>query len=64
MAPQLVKPYVKTQKNDAQDAAGICRAVRRPEMRFGPQKSVEQQDMQTLHHIPSRLIGCHTQLGN
>lgn len=64
MAPQFVRPYVKGQKNDVQDAAGICEAVRRPEMRFVPQKSVEQQDLQALHRIRSRLIGCRTQLGN
>jgi transposase len=64
MAPQFVRPYVKGQKNDAQDAAGICEAVRRPEMRFVPPKSVAQQDLQAMHRIRSRLIGCRTQLGN
>jgi transposase len=64
MAPQFVRPYVKGQKNDAQDAAGICEAVTRPEMRFVPPKSVEQQDLQALHRIRSRLIGNRTQLGN
>jgi transposase len=64
IAPQFVKPYVKGQKNDAQDAAAICEAVGRPEMRFVPQKSVEQQDLQALHRIRSRLIGSRTQLGN
>jgi len=64
IAPQFVKPYVKGQKNDVQDAAAICEAVSRPEMRFVPQKSVEQQDLQALHRIRSRLIGCRTQLGN
>jgi transposase len=41
MAPQFVKPYVKSQKNDANDAEAICEAVTRPTMRFVPQKSVE-----------------------
>jgi transposase len=41
MAPQFVKPYVKSQKNDANDAEAICEAVTRPNMRFVPQKSVE-----------------------
>jgi transposase len=38
MAPQFVKPYVKSQKNDANDAEAICEAVTRPHMRFVPQK--------------------------
>jgi transposase len=49
IALQFVKPYVKGQKNDAQDAAAICEAVSRPEMRFVPQKSIDQQDLQALH---------------
>jgi transposase len=64
IAPQFVKPYLKGQKNDPGDAAAICEAVSRPEMRFVPQKSIEQQDLQALHRIRSRLIGCRTQLGN
>ena len=43
MAPQFVKPYVKTNKNDAADAEAICEAVGRPNMRFVPVKSAEQQ---------------------
>lgn len=42
----------------------ICEAVGRPNMRFVPAKSVEQQDMQALHRIRSRLIGNRTQLSN
>jgi transposase len=38
MAPQFVKPYVKTNKNDAADAEAICEAVGRPNMRFVPIK--------------------------
>ncbi len=64
IAPQFVKPYLKEQKNDACDAAAICEAVGRPEMRFVPHKSVGQQDLQALHRIRSRLIGNRTQLGN
>ena len=64
IAPQFVKPYLKGQKNDARDAAAICEAVGRPEMRFVPQKSIGQQDLQALHRIRSRLIGSRTQLGN
>ena len=53
MAPQFVKPYVKSQKNDANDAEAICEAVTRPNMRFVPQKSIEQQDIQCLHRVRS-----------
>jgi transposase len=60
VAPQFVKPYLKGQKNDARDAA----AITRPDMNFVPHKSVEQQDLQALHRIRSRLVGSRTQLGN
>src|SRR5579871_1992562 len=58
MAPQFVKPFVKSNKNDANDAEAICEAVARPSMRFVPPKSVEQQDIQLLHRVRSRLCGC------
>lgn len=64
MAPQFVKPYVKSQKNDANDAEAICEAVTRPSMRFVPQKTVEQQDLQSLHRVRSRLVANRTQLIN
>ena len=64
ISPQFVKPYVRGQKNDLQDAAAICEAASRPEMRFVPQKSIAQQDMQMLHRIRSRLIANRTQVGN
>jgi transposase len=64
IAPQFVKPYLKSQKNDSNDAAAICEAVSRPHMRFVPAKTVEQQDIQAIHRVRSRLIGCRTQLGN
>lgn len=56
IAPQFVKPYVKSNKNDAVDAEAICEAVQRPSMRFVPSKSIEQQDMQSLHRIRSQLV--------
>ena len=63
MSPQYVKPYVKTNKNDA-DAEAICEAVSRPNMRFVPIKSEEQQDIQGLHRIRSRLVQERTALAN
>ena len=64
IAPQFVKPYVKSQKNDANDAEAICEAVSRPSMRSVPAKRVEQQDLQCLHRVRFGLIGCRTQLVN
>ncbi len=49
IAPQFVKPYVKTNKNDAADAEAICEAVSRPNMRFAPIKDAEQQGVLALH---------------
>ncbi len=49
MAPQFVKPYVKTNKNDRNDAEAICEAVARPNMRFVPVKTPEQQALLALH---------------
>jgi transposase len=49
MSPQFVRPYVKTNKNDARDAEAICEAVGRPSMRFVAIKSQAQQDMMALH---------------
>jgi transposase len=64
IAPQFVKPYVKSNKNDANDAEAICEAVTRPNMRFVPQKTVRQQDLQCQHRVRSRLVACRTQLVN
>src|SRR5664280_2315775 len=49
ISPQFVKPYVKTNKNDAADAEAICEAVGRPNMRFVPIKNTEQQALLGLH---------------
>jgi len=64
MAPQFVKPYVKSNKNDAADAEAICEAVQRPNMRFVPAKSVEQQDLQSLHRIRSQAVARRTAQAN
>jgi transposase len=60
MPPQYVKPYVKTNKNDARDAEAICEAVQRPTMRFVPVKSVEQQDVLVLHRARQGLVKART----
>lgn len=64
MSPQFVKPYVKTNKNDAADAEAICEAVSRPSMRFISLKSIEQQDIQALHRYRQRLVQQRTALVN
>ena len=64
MAPQFVKPYVKSNKNDMRDAEGIGEAVTRPTMRFVPIKDVDQQDLQALHRVRERLMGERTALVN
>lgn len=56
IAPQFVKPFVKSNKNDANDAEAICEAAQRPTMRFVPVKEVHQQDVQAIHRVRSRII--------
>ena len=64
ISPQFVKPFVKTNKNDANDAEAITEAASRPSMHFVPIKQVEQQDIQSLHRVRSRLIKNRTALIN
>jgi transposase len=64
MSPQFVKPYVKSNKNDANDAEAICEAVGRPTMRFVGVKTVEQQDILANHRVRSRLVKERTALVN
>jgi len=56
IAPQFVKPYVKSNKNDAADAEAICEAAQRPGMRFVAVKTVEQQDIQAIHRMRSLAV--------
>jgi transposase len=62
MAPQFVKPYVKSNKNDLRDAEAIGEAVTRPTMRFVPIKAIDQQDLQALHRVRERLVTARTAL--
>jgi len=64
MAPQFVKPYVKTNKNDAADAEAICEAVARPNMRYVPLKTVEQQAVLALHRVRQAFVGARTAQAN
>src|ERR1700720_1554661 len=56
MAPQFVKPYVKSNKNDAADAEAICEAVGRPNMRFVPIKNTDQQTLLALHRSRAGFV--------
>ncbi len=62
--PQFVKPYVKSNKNDANDAEAICEAMSRPSMRFVMVKSIEQQDIQATHRIRAELMTQRTAKAN
>ena len=62
ISPQFVKPFIQGNKNDGNDAAAICEAVQRPHMRFVPLKSVEQQDVQSLHRARQGLVNHRTAL--
>ena len=64
IAPQYVKPFVKGNKNDYNDAEAIGEAAQRPRMRFVPVKSVEQQDIQNLHRQRERIKKGRTALAN
>jgi len=64
IAPQFVKPYVKSNKNDAADAEAICEAMARPGMRFVPLKTVEQQDIQAIHRVRASLVEQRSAKGN
>ena len=57
---QFVKPFLKSQKNDANDAEAIAEAASRPSMRFASLKETWQQEIQSLHRVRQRLI--HNQI--
>jgi len=64
ISPQYVKPFVKGNKNDRNDAQAITEAASRPDMRFVPVKNVEQQDIQNIHRVRQRLLTERTALSN
>jgi len=64
ISPQFVKPFVKTNKNDANDAEAIVEAASRPSMNFVPVKQSEQQDIQSIHRVRSRVVRNRTALIN
>ena len=64
MAPQFIKPYVKSNKTDAADAEAICEAVSRPTMRFVPVKNIEQQSVLALHRVRQGFVKARTAQAN
>ena len=64
MAPVFVKPYLKTNKNDRNDAEAICEAVQRPSMRFVQPKTPEQQAVLHLHRARRLLVRQRVALSN
>lgn len=64
MAPAFVKPYLKSNKNDRNDAEAICEAVQRPSMRFVAAKTPEQQAVLHLHHGRQLLVRQRVALNN
>ncbi len=64
MAPQFVKPYVRANKNDVNDARGIAEAVTRPDMKFVSIKTIEQQDTLLLHRARALVVKQRTAQAN
>jgi len=62
--PQHVKPFVKTNKNDANDALAICETMVRPKLYPVPVKTVEQQDLQAIHRVRSDIMSTRISKAN
>ncbi|HHW8755489.1 TPA: IS110 family transposase [Salmonella enterica] len=60
ISPQYVRPFVRGQKNDGNDAQAIAVALMQPTMQFVPPKSPEQQDIQALHRARRRIVNHRT----
>src|SRR6478609_6840348 len=64
MMARYVAPYRKSSKNDGNDAEAICEAVARPNMRFVPVKSIEQQAVLSLHRVRQGFVKARTAQAN
>lgn len=64
IAPQFVKPFVKSQKNDYHDALAICEAACRAQMRFSVVKNIREQEIQSLHRYRELLVSQRTMVIN
>src|SRR4029077_961443 len=56
----FVKPFVKGQKNDYNDAEAIAEAALRPNLRVVSEKTQDQLDLQACHRVRSRLVSRRT----
>ena len=61
---QFVKPYLKSNKNDFNDAEAIAEAATRPTMRLVPLKNVEQLELQATHRVRERFVSERTAVVN
>ena len=65
IAPEAVRPFVKKgKKNDAADAEALCAAALRPDVKFVPMKTLEQQGILALHAVRALLVKQQTMLSN
>ena len=64
ISPQYVKPFVKTNKNDATDVEAIAEAAGRPNMRFAQPKPPEQLDIQAIHRVRNQSVRRRTAIAN
>jgi transposase len=64
MAPQFVKPYVKSNKNDVADVEAICEAFTRPNMRFVPIRPADQQAILSIHRARQGFVKARTAQAN
>jgi transposase len=60
ISPQYVKPFVRRQKNDGNDAEAIVTAARQPHIPHVPKKTIEQQDIQAMHRARQRMVNHRT----
>jgi len=61
---QFVKPYVKSNKNDFNDAQAIAEAASRDTMRCVPLKTPQQLEIQAIHRVRQRFITERTAVVN
>lgn len=64
VSPQHAKPFVRSNKNDRNDAQAITEASRRPNIHFVKVKNIEHQDIQSLHRVRAKVMTDRTALGN
>jgi len=62
--PQHVKPFVKGNKNDRNDAFAITEAARRPDLKCVEPRTLAQTDMIQVHRVLDRLVHQRTALIN